>query len=277
NRDWAAWNDKIRNGIKGWDPEHDRGFIFGEWQGENSVRSLQNFALGTLQQNGGPFAKSAHAVNYLESHDNHTLGDFIRIGLGEVDPHKPIEDMESHIRLTTKQLRLNKLAALALFCAQGPVMFHEGQEYARSKVIAPTDAPDVAAGVIDHNSYEKDDETNWLNFHHAEANRELVEYYRGLIALRKAHRPLRYAGPEHFHFAKTSDPLFMAYLIDAEGESILVALNGNTQEVHDLDLPDGEWELYADAQSASAEKPSAVLTVKLKVAPSSGCLLIKRS
>jgi len=276
NRDWAAWNDKIRNGIKGWDPEHDRGFIFGEWQGENNLQSLRNFAVGTLQQNGGPFAKAAHAVNYLESHDNHTLGDFIRIGLGEVDPHKPVENPDTHFRLTPKQLRLNKLAALSLFCAQGPVMFHEGQEYARSKVIAPTDAPDVAIGYIDHNSYEKDDETNWLNFDHAEANLELVAYYRGLIALRKAHRALRYAKPEHFHFANTSDPLFMAYLIEAEGESILVALNGNMQEVHDLDLPDGEWELYADGQAASADKPSAVLTAKLKVAPSSGCLLIKR-
>lgn len=276
NRDWAAWNDKIRNGLKGWDPEHDRGFIFGEWQGENNLGSLQNFVLGTLQQNGGPFAKAAHAINYLESHDNHTLGDFIRIGLGEVDPHKPIEDLNAHSRLTPKQLRLNKLAALALSCAQGPVMFHEGQEYARSKIIAQTDAPDVAVGHIDHNSYEKDDETNWLNFDHAEENQELVEYYRGLIALRKAHRALRYAQPEHIHFAKTNDSLFLAYLIEAEGESILVALNGNMQEVQDIDLPDGEWALYVDALSAGADRPSAVITAKLKVAPSSGCLLIKR-
>ncbi len=55
-------------------------------------------------------------------------------------------------------------------------MIHAGQEYARSKVIAPTGLPDVAVGTIDHNSYDKDDETNYLNYAHADMKEELVQY-----------------------------------------------------------------------------------------------------
>ena len=32
----------------------------------------------------GLFQKPDHSVNYLESHDGYTLGDFIRLGLGDV-------------------------------------------------------------------------------------------------------------------------------------------------------------------------------------------------
>ena len=33
-------------------------------------------------------------------------------------------------------------------------------------------------GKIDHNSYDKDNETNWLNYDHADANAVLIDYYR---------------------------------------------------------------------------------------------------
>ncbi|MGH1362519.1 MAG: alpha-amylase family glycosyl hydrolase [Calditrichia bacterium] len=276
NRGWAAWNDKIRNGIKGWDPEHSKGFLFGEWQGDNNLESLRSFAMGTLQKHGGLFAKTEHAVNYLASHDNHTLGDFIRIGLGEVNANKPIDDLQKHALLSPAQLRLNKLAALTLFSAQGPLMIHAGQEFARSKVIASTTVPDTNVGLIDHNSYEKDDETNWLNFDHAEANSQLVDYYRGLILLRKRLRALRWADPEHFYFANTSDPLLLVYLINYNNEEILVALNGNPNQVHDVELPAGDWAVWVDAKAVYADKPAARLTGKLTIAPSSGCLLAKQ-
>ena len=67
------------------------------------------------------------------------------------------------------QLKHNKLAALFLLTSQGMTMIHSGQEFARSKVI-PTDikVKDKHKGMIDHNSYEKDNETNFINYNHAE-------------------------------------------------------------------------------------------------------------
>ena len=67
---------------------------------------------------------------------------------------------------------------MALLTSQGPVMIAEGQEWARSKVIATTMVEDEKINKMDHNSYEKDNETNWLNWKHKEINSELVDFYR---------------------------------------------------------------------------------------------------
>ncbi|TVQ16741.1 MAG: pullulanase, partial [Balneolaceae bacterium] len=89
--DWAAWNDQIRNGVKGSDPVNGKGFIFGSWQYETSREALENFMAGTLWHGpNGRFAKSGHSVNYLESHDGYTLGDFIRIGYDNTRQYTPV-------------------------------------------------------------------------------------------------------------------------------------------------------------------------------------------
>ncbi|MCJ7801403.1 MAG: alpha-amylase family glycosyl hydrolase, partial [Candidatus Marinimicrobia bacterium] len=133
---WASFNDKIRNGIKGSSPSDNLGFIFGEWFGANDQKSLQNFAVGSLRENGGQYLEVKHSVNYLESHDDHTFGDFVRIGNGDVEEHALINDRGKNEKLSDKQLALNKLGAIFLFTSQGITFMHEGQEWARSKVIA---------------------------------------------------------------------------------------------------------------------------------------------
>ena len=143
---WAAWNDQIRNAVKGQNPHDGLGFIFGEWQGDNNVNSLRRYLTGSLRENGGQYVNTSHAINYLESHDDHTMGDFIRLGLGDVAEDQIIQDLKKHSTLTPTQLKLNKLAALFLFVSQGPIMIHEGQEYARSKVIAPTSCTGSGCG-----------------------------------------------------------------------------------------------------------------------------------
>lgn len=143
---WSSWNDQFRNGVKGQNPEDGLGFIFGKWQGKNDPSSLRRYVMGSLREHGGQYVDAAHSVNYLESHDDHTLGDFIRIGSGQVSADQVIEDITENATVREKQLALNKLAALFLFTSQGPVMVHEGQSWARSKVIAPTDSPDDARG-----------------------------------------------------------------------------------------------------------------------------------
>lgn len=274
---WSSWNDQFRNGFKGWNPTDERrGFIFGEWQGSNTHRSLQRYVMGSPREFGGQYIDVAHSVNYLEAHDNHTLGDFIRIGLGDVSEDDVITDLDKNAKLTPAQLRLNKLAALALLTSQGAVMLHEGQEFARSKVIAPRDLPDIHPGRIDHNSYEKDDETNWLNFRHAEMNRELLEYYRDLIALRKQYPAFRRAEPEHFRFLDTADSLLLAYELNYPGEAFLVALNGNRTVDHRLSLPKGRWEILADGRGVYLPQPRRLNASAITVPASSG-LVLKRS
>ncbi|MBC8044709.1 MAG: pullulanase, partial [Rhizobacter sp.] len=143
---WAAWNDQFRNGVKGQNTTSGHGFIFGKKQGTNSQRTFQSFLTGTLQSDSGLFAVPQHAINYLESHDDNTMSDFIRIATGEAK--EGIKVKASNFKLSERQLALNKLAALYLFAAQGPVMIHEGQEFARSKVVAATTAMDTKVGTI---------------------------------------------------------------------------------------------------------------------------------
>jgi pullulanase len=277
---WAAWNDLIRNGVKGQNPHDGLGFIFGTFQGSNTKRSLQAYVTGSLREDGGPFLRKEHSLNYLESHDDHTLGDFIRIGSGEVKENDPVFDMDRHVTLSPRQMALNKLAALYLFTAQGPVMIHEGQEYARSKVIAPTDVPDPRVRMIDHNSYDKDNETNWLNYRHRDLNRGLYDYYRGLIALRKDNPILSSAPKDAVTFLETDNDFHIAFRVDAKvsaglskHRSFIVVLNGNPELPATIALPKGKWSVVADQHLVSPAKAISAATKEVVVPPTSGMIL----
>lgn len=280
---WAAWNDRIRNGVKGQNPNPSApgglGFIFGKFQGDNTAKNLRSYVTGTLKEDGGLFQKAAHAINYLESHDDHTMSDFIRLGLGDVKEAQRITDVEKHARLTPKQLALHKLAALYLFTSQGAVMIHEGQEFGRSKVIAPTTVDEKKVGMIDHNSYEKDDETNYLNYNHATLNRELFSYYRGLIEMRRKFSDVfGSAAKSKLTFLETPDEWVLAYRITRDSteraKNFIVILNGNPAKSADLALPAGKWSVIANGKTVTLERTLGSLTAKVLVPPSSGMILV---
>ena len=264
--------------MKGQNPKNGQGFVFGQWQGGNSQELLRHYVLGTLKEYGGPFIRSSHSVNYLESHDDHTMGDFIRLGTGEVKEEQVLGDVAANARLSPKQTALNKLGALFLFTSRGAVMLHSGQEYARSKVIAPTEVPESRIGRIDHNSYNKDNETNWINYRNAVMNRDLVDYYRGLISIRKQYGAFRDSGADAVHFLSTRFPFCIAYRLDQPGSKeseILVALNGSADAPCSIALPAGKWAVIADGNKAGIEKIQSGLSEEVIIPPSSGMVLIR--
>ncbi|MDZ7289159.1 MAG: alpha-amylase family glycosyl hydrolase [candidate division KSB1 bacterium] len=279
---WAAWNDQIRNGVKGWQPtgKGDQGFIFGKWKSGTTMASLRSYVSGTLKADGGLFQHKSHSINYLESHDDHTLGDFIRIASGEVQEDQIITDIDAHARLSPRQLQMNKLAALFLFTCQGAVMIHEGQEFARSKVIAKTAVPDPQAGQIDHNSYNKDNETNWINFQHAERNRELVDYYRGMIALRKTHRAFRWSDKKDIEFLPGEGEFALGYLIrrtsSGDTHDFVVLMNGHGSDSAVFKVPTGEWELVVNEHKAGTISLGKFLGGDFVVMPTSGVVMRMR-
>ncbi|MDZ7720589.1 MAG: alpha-amylase family glycosyl hydrolase [Balneolaceae bacterium] len=276
---WASWNDRIRNSFKGSDPQHDRGFIFSDWQHETKRERLENILQGTLNHDeGGLYQTSAHSVNYLESHDGYTLGDFIRIGLNPEIHDQTIENLEDHTKLNEQQLTISKLAALSLFVTQGITMIHAGQEFARSKVIARTPVKDPDEGKIDHNSYQKDNETNWLNFNHLKLNRELFDYYRGLIDIRKKSPALRKCQAEEIDFDYYGNPLLLSFYISGNSTGDMydyyVLLNGNSYPIENQELPPGVWEILADHEIASSHILN-VVSESVKIPSQSGILLRK--
>jgi pullulanase/glycogen debranching enzyme len=279
DHDWASWNDRIRNSIKGSDPMHDRGFIFSDWQHETNRERLENLFKGTLNHGeGGLFNTSAHSVNYLESHDGYTLGDFIRIGLNPERQEDTVTDLASHVKLTDEEMQISRLAAFALFTAQGITMIHAGQEFARSKVIAMTPCDDPDTGKMDHNSYQKDNETNWIDFQQIELNRLLYAYYRGLIEIRKQSPALRRCSPHEITFNHTGNPLIISFYINGSDSGDLydyhVVLNGTASEAFQCTLPGGTWEVIANQNFASPQS-FQIANGSVIIEPQSGMLLRK--
>ncbi len=276
---WAAWNDQVRNGVKGQNPDNGLGYIFGHYFEFNNKSTIQRYITGNLVNNGGLFQDKRHSINYLESHDDHTFGDFVRLGLRQAFYDKVVAGTPNQVLLTPEQLTLNKFGALILMICQGPVMISEGQEFARSKVIAPTLVPDSHMGRIDHNSYNKDNETNWINFEHAEINRELFDYYKGLISLRHEHPVFRKSDEENIEFFEHPDPLFVSCMFHkaetGDTNDFLVYLNGNTEKSIAVDLLKGDWCLVVDHEYAGTQPICDIKVKSLTIPPSSGMILRK--
>lgn len=276
-RGWAAWNDQIRNGIKGQNPNNGLGWIFGSWQGENNPARIKSFVNGTLAKDpAGIFQKKEHAVNYLESHDDNTMGDFIRMGTREVDPHQIIKNIEANALLSPLQMKLNKLAAAFLYTSQGMVMIHAGQEFARSKVITfKSSASDTNKGRIDHNSYNKDNETNYINYKHADLNKELVDYYSGLAALRSKYDAFRHAAVEDIEFVDIpNNPFGLVYNLNYKKDKFIVLFNANHSQSYEHNLPKGDWEVLVDNKKAGI---SAIDVIKEKITMQPiSCIVLKK-
>jgi len=274
---WGAWNDLIRNGVKGYNPYDGRGFIFNRLYGLSDLNHLKVYTMGTLRKHGGHFMKTGHSVNYMESHDDLTLGDFIRIGNADISENAVIKDMDKHVKLNPKQLKLNKLAALFLLTSQGMIMLHEGQEFARSKVIAQTNAPDYKIGQVDRNSYEKDNETNWINYNHKNINIELFNYYKGLIELRKKHKAFRYSSDKSFTFLVSSNKSAFGYLLsgkETKDNDFIVLMNGHHQDYANFFLPKGKWSVIVDHKNTDANRGLNASTIR--VPPVSGLVLVRQ-
>ncbi|MDZ7797276.1 MAG: DUF3459 domain-containing protein [Candidatus Marinimicrobia bacterium] len=215
-------------------------------------------------------------MNYLASHDEYTLGDFIRISVRK-NGNIAAKDHDEHISLSEEEKFLHHLAAFILFCSQGVLMLHAGQEYARSKVIVNVPGvKDPQAGQLDRDSYAKDNETNYMDLHDKEINRQLYDYYRRLIALRKEFPELRSADREQISWIQAKGSEFgLAYRIDGPGRSAVVLVNSSPEKKAEFDLQEGGWNIHADLEEVSISPISQHKDAKLSLGPRSALLLVK--
>jgi pullulanase/glycogen debranching enzyme len=154
-------------------------------------------------------------------------------------------------------------------------MIHEGQEFARAKIIEGRAVPDPDAGRLDHNSYNKDDATNYLDFTLRDANRGLFDYYRGLIDLRKRHpaltRPRETASLE----VRGPDGLLVVCTIGASGRfnHYIVILNASPDREETVALPPGRWTVLADGAAVHPNGDGPGAPAEAVLPPSSGMIL----
>jgi len=247
---WGSFNARFRDLLKG--DLHDfskKGFLFGQFRPYENLEDLQSIIMGSSFGKGAIYQKPSHSINYLEVHDDYGFNDYLRLSSGFNQVDDIISDPFKHIELSSDILKMNKLGALLLLTSQGLPLIHQGQEWAHSQIIAPTDSPDPNQGKMDRNAYNKDNETNWVNWKEAEQNIELVDYYRGLIAIRLSHPEFRRANEGNFKFQGLSDHA-LGYTIN---NKVAVYVNSHNDQTISVNLPAGEWLLVADANQANPE------------------------
>ena len=159
------FNDDIRDSIKGSVFEvKETGFVNGAKGLETQIRSS---VLGFCDGAGGYQPSSAQqSVSYVSAHDNYTLWDKL--------VHTLTDSMEPDFGAYNEAaLAQNRLAAGIYFTCLGIPFLQAGEEAARTKY-------------GDDNSYRSAAKVNQLDWTRMHEYRDLAEFYRGLILLRKS-------------------------------------------------------------------------------------------
>ena len=192
-------------------------------------------------------------VSYVSAHDNFTLWDKLLC----VRYEKP-----EFTARDTVALAQNRLAAGIYLTSFGLPFMQAGEEFARTK-----------KGVS--NSYRSSPALNRLDWNRAEQYHALVDYYRGLLALRAAFPRLgstdRHA-PEALQFFALEQPLvgwmLPAVWGDGAAWSALCVFYNPTDTTRTVALPAGQWKLLSDGTSSSLWRgQSRVFTGKAALAP----------
>ena len=199
----------------------------------------------------------SQTITYLSCHDDWTLWDKL---ICTMSPRKKFHSRLSNV------LRANRLAAAINFCCQGYPFFLAGEEFARTK-----------GGV--KNSYCSSPVINQLDWTRAWQNRRLVDYYRGLIALRKKLPCLCDKTSQASHrilaASELSSGCIEISLDNREGrkwdEILLIIHTGkDMQEIH---LPHGVWQVLVDDRSSFCWKERRYQEENAVIAPVSVLIL----
>jgi pullulanase len=214
----SAFSDDIRDGLKGSVFEdHEAGFVNGAENLEETVKfgivgSIEHDQVDAQAVNYSDTAWAEQpwqAVSYVSCHDNHTLFDKLSISAESASP--------AEIR------SMQMLANAIVLTSQGVPFLHAGVEMLRTKN-------------GEHNSYNLPDSINQIDWNWKVQNKDVVDYYKKLIALRKNHpafyMPNAEMVREHLRFFETQDGL-VGFTIsrNANGDKwseIMVCFNANT-------------------------------------------------
>jgi pullulanase len=229
----AVFSDDIRNAVKGSVFEDEStGFATGASDMAESVKfgivaagEHPQVDCSKIKFSNAPYTKNpGEVINYTSCHDNQTLYDKLKVSR----PDASEEDL----------VKMDKLANTIVFTSQGIPFLHAGEELKRTK-----------GG--EHNSYNKPDSVNRINWDWKYENRELFNYYKDLITLRRDHPAFRMPTGEmirkHLLFLPSEDPQVVAYQLKDHAnndpwQQILVIFNGSALEKK-VSLPEGTWKI----------------------------------
>ena len=260
----AVFSDDIRDALKGsWMHQEKPGFVSGMDSLEESVKFG---VVGATQHDSIDYRKLIYSktpyvnnptqiINYVSCHDDKCLVDKLK----ESKPAKTTE---------TELIRFNKLAQNVVYTSQGVPFIYAGEEIYRNK-----------KGI--HNTYQSPDSINQINWNFKNINKDVFNYYKGLIALRKAHAAFRIASQElvqeHLKFLNVKTPNVVAFLLtdhvnDEICKDILVIYNGNRKAVK-IQIPAGDWTVLCHDGQINLSGLAQIQSVDFTIAASSASIL----
>ena len=227
----AAFSDEMRDALRGpWDSNSKAAFLGGV---KGNEESLKFGIVGAIQHPGVDYSKvnyskEAYAteptqmIAYVSCHDDMCLVDRLKASIKGIT----IDEL----------IRLDLMAQTVVMTSQGVPFMLSGEEMLRDK-----------KGV--HNSYESPDSINHLDWNNLERYPQVMEYYKNLIALRKAHPAFHMGSADmvrrNLDFLPTENCL-VAYHINGNnvpGEQwgdIYVAFNSH-KRARTIQVPEGTY------------------------------------
>lgn len=205
----------------------------------------------------------AQIINYVSAHDNFTLWDKLVMSMCK-EPNFLDRNQEV--------IAANKFAAFIYFTCQGRIFMQAGEEFGRTKL-------------GEGNSYCSPSEINMLQWSRAVEFADMVDYYKGLIRLRKCLPGLcdkSASAAERIREKGTSKEGVVSFMVDNRvsghetcWEELCVVYN-TTGEEYSIVLEEGAWEILADDKEADCRQEVESARKGVKVQPHSGMLLGKK-
>ena len=243
----GAFSDDIRNALIGSPFDHERGFASGN---PVSAKDVMRGLIACPEWSGEPMQH----VSYITCHDNYCLRDRIEVSAPE--------------ETEATKLRMNKLAQTAVLVSQGMTFLYGGEELYRTK-----------KGI--DNSYQSPDSINTIPWENKAKYNDLYEYYRQMIAIRRAHKGFRLGSAElvqgHVEFMDTDDDHLIIYAVkNLDGidtaKTLIVLLNGGAEKI-EAEVPEAEYTVLAHDGKADVSGFGQINGGKVIVEPYSATIL----
>lgn len=239
----AAFCDEFRDSLRGaWGNDHEGAFVIGKEGYEAGIMFGITGALPHPQLKDrikdypkAWAAQPSQMISYVSCHDDHCIGDRLRITDPEAD--------------AKQRMRLLKLAETAVLTSQGVPFIFTGDELMRDK-----------KGV--KNSYNSPDSINVIDWRLKKEHEDSYNYIKEMIALRKAHPAFRLGTAEkvyqHLEFINPKAKGVVAFRIKGkpegeEWENIIVILNATAESVK-VEVTEGLYKVVCYDGEISPEK-----------------------
>ena len=258
----AAFCDEMRDALRGpFSNDHESAFLAAK---PGNVESIKAGIVGCIEHPQVDYAKVNYSnapwalqptqmMAYVSCHDDMCLVDRLKTSI----PGITLDEL----------IRLDFLAQTAVFTSQGVPFMLSGEEMLRDK-----------KGV--HNSFNSPDSINQLPWENLEKYPQVMAYYKGLIALRKAHPAFRLGNADlvrkHLEFLPVGEGLVAFRLKDHAGgdawQDIYVVLNANKYAAL-VDVPQASYTSVVANGKVNLNGIRTTITSRLEV-PAQSALIV---